>query len=184
MKQRFYHKTEGQNVVLIAGILALLIGMAALAVDLGVTYAEQRNIVRGTNAASLAGMNRLISGGRDADVARAIYESLRSNGIPVTPPGEAPQPGDRSFEAIYLGSDGAPIPGACSRVGACGSQRPEGVKYIQISLAGEVETYFCAPLRSERVAGRRYRLRQCRRVRNRVLPVRRALDGRRAACVR
>jgi len=93
MKQRFYHKTEGQNVVLIAGILALLIGMAALAVDLGVTYAEQRNIVRGTNAASLAGMNRLISGGRDADVARAIYESLRSNGIPVTPPGEAPQPG-------------------------------------------------------------------------------------------
>jgi hypothetical protein len=142
MKQRFYHKTEGQNVVLIAGILALLIGMAALAVDLGVTYAEQRNIVRGTNAASLAGMNRLISGGRDTDVARAIYESLRSNGIPVTPPGEAPQPGDRSFEAIYLGSDGAPIPGACSRVGACGSQRPEGVKYIQISLEGEVETYF------------------------------------------
>jgi len=142
MKQRFYHKTEGQNVVLIAGILALLVGMAALAVDLGVTYAEQRNIVRGTNAASLAGMNRLISGGRDVDVARAIYESLRSNGIQVTPPGEAPQPGDRSFEAIYLGSDGAPIPGACSRVGACGSQRPEGVKYIQISLTGEVETYF------------------------------------------
>lgn len=143
MKQRFtYHKTEGQNVILLAGILALLIGMAALAVDLGVTYAEQRNIVRGTNAASLAGMNRLISGGRDADVARAIYESLRSNGIPITPPGEAPQPGDRSFEAIYLGSDGAPIPGACSRVGACGSQRPEGVKYIQIRLDGEVETYF------------------------------------------
>lgn len=143
MKQRFFHhKTEGQNVILLAGILALLIGMAALAVDLGVTYAEQRNIVRGTNAASLAGMNRLISGGRDADVARAIYESLRSNGIPVTPPGEAPQPGDRSFEAIYLGSDGAPIPGACSRVGACGSQRPEGVKYIQINLSGEVDTYF------------------------------------------
>lgn len=143
MKQRFlHHKTEGQNVILLAGILALLIGMAALAVDLGVTYAEQRNVVRGTNAASLAGMNRLISGGRDADVARAIYESLRSNGIPVTPPGEAPQPGDRSFEAIYLGSDGSPIPGACSRVGACGSQRPEGVKYIQISLSGEVDTYF------------------------------------------
>ncbi|MGQ9547066.1 MAG: VWA domain-containing protein [Roseiflexus sp.] len=143
MKQRFlHHKTEGQNVILLAGILALLIGMAALAVDLGVTYAEQRNIVRVTNAASLAGMNRLIGGGRDADVARAIYESLRSNGIPVTPPGEAPQPGDRAFEAIYLGSDGSPIPGACSRVGACGSQRPEGVKYIQISLSGEVETYF------------------------------------------
>lgn len=143
MKQRIrYHKTEGQNIVLLAGILALLVGMAALAVDLGVTYAEQRNIVRGTNAASLAGMNRLISGGRDVDVARAIYESLRSNGIQVTAPDEAPQPGDRAFEAIYLGSDGAPIPGACSRVGACGSQRPQGVKYIQIDLKGNVDTYF------------------------------------------
>ncbi|MDW8055063.1 MAG: Tad domain-containing protein, partial [Anaerolineae bacterium] len=82
MKRRFiYHKAEGQNVILLAGILVLLVGMAALAVDLGVTYAEQRNIVRGANAASLAGMNRLISGGRDVDVARAIYESLRSNGI-------------------------------------------------------------------------------------------------------
>ncbi len=143
MKRRFlHHRTEGQNIVLLAGILALLVGMAALAVDLGVTYAEQRNIVRGTNAASLAGMNRLISGGRDADVARAIYESLRSNGIQVTAPGESPQPGDRAFEALYLGSDGAPIPGGCSRVGACGSQRPQGVKYIQIDLSGDVDTYF------------------------------------------
>ena len=143
MKQRFrHHRTEGQNVILLAGILALLVGMAALAVDLGVTYAEQRNIVRGTNAASLAGMNRLISGGRDIDVARAIYESIRSNGIQVTAPDGSPQPGDRRFEATYLGSDGMPIPGACSRVGACGSQRPQGVKYIQISLDGEVDTYF------------------------------------------
>ncbi len=143
MKKRLlHHRTEGQNVVLLAGILALLVGIAALAVDLGVTYAEQRNIVRGVNAASLAGMNRLISGGRDVDVARAIYESLRSNGIPVTAPGESPQPGDRAFEALYLGSDGAPIPGGCSRVGACGSQRPQGVKYIQIDLKGDVDTYF------------------------------------------
>jgi len=143
MRTRFtHHKTEGQSVVLIVAVLTLLIGMAALAVDLGVTYAEQRNIVRGTNAASLAGMNRLISGGRDADVARAIFESLRSNGVQVTAPGEAPQPGDRSFEAFYLGADGAQIAGACGRVGACGSQRPQGVKYIQIRLDGQVDTYF------------------------------------------
>lgn len=115
--------------------------MAALAVDLGLTYAEQRNIVRGANAAALAGMNRLISSRRDADVERAIYESLRSNGIQVTARGESPQPGDRAFEALYLGSDGAPIPGGCSRVGACGGF-PEGVKYIQISLSGDVDTYF------------------------------------------
>lgn len=143
MKKRLlHHKTAGQSIPLLAGILALLVGMAALAVDLGVTYAEQRNIVRGVNAASLAGMNRLISGGRDVDVARAIYESLRSNGVQVTAPGESPQPGDRTFEALYLGSDGAPIPGECSRVGACGSQRPQGVKYIQINLSGNVDTYF------------------------------------------
>lgn len=143
MKTRFTrHKTEGQSVILIAVVLTVLIGMAALAVDLGVTYAEQRNIVRGTNAASLAGMNRLISGGRDADIARAIFESLRSNGVQVTAPGEAPQPGDRTFEALYLGADGAPIAGACSRVGACGSQRPQGVKYIEIRLDGLVDTYF------------------------------------------
>ncbi len=138
MKQRFYHKTEGQNLILIAGVLALLFGMAALAVDLGVTYAEQRNVVRGVNAASLNGMNRLISGGRDGEVEDAIVASLRSNGVPVTPRNEAPQPGDYPFEAIYLGGDGA----ALGRVGYYGDFPPQETRYIQVRVDGKVETFF------------------------------------------
>jgi hypothetical protein len=138
MKRRFYHRTEGQNVILIAGVLALLVGMAALAVDLGITYAEQRNVVRGVNAASLNGMNRLISGGRDGEVEDAIIASLRSNGVPVTPRNEAPQPGDYPFEAIYLSGDGVAI----GRVGNYGDFPPAATKYIQVRVDGKVETFF------------------------------------------
>jgi hypothetical protein len=121
-------------------MLAVLLGMVALAVDVGNSYAEQRNVVRGTNAAALAGMSTLLSGGNDSDVANAIERSLNSNGIQVAD--GAPSGDARAMRAIYLGADGRQIPGGCSVVGSCGSQKPEGVRYIQVDVSGRVDTYF------------------------------------------
>ncbi|HMO57493.1 MAG TPA: Tad domain-containing protein [Roseiflexaceae bacterium] len=134
------HRARGQSIPLIGAMIAVLFGMVALAVDVGNNYAEQRSVVRGTNAAALAGMSTLLAGGNDSDVANAIERSLNSNGIQVT--NGAPSGDLRTLRAIYLGADGRQIPGGCSIVGTCGSQIPEGVKYIQVDVSGSVETYF------------------------------------------
>jgi hypothetical protein len=135
------HKSRGQAIPLIAVMLVVLFGMVALAVDVGNTYAEQRNIVRGTNAASLAGMNKYLTGGTDGDVRKAIEQSLISNGVPVTAYGAAPQAGERTITAKYLDASGSVI-ASCSEVGACGAQKVNGVKYIRVDVSGEVDTYF------------------------------------------
>lgn len=141
MQASLHHKTQGQSIPLIAAMLVVLFGMVALAVDVGQTYAEQRNIVRGSNAASLAGMNQFLNGGTDADVRRAIEQSLIANGVRVTPYGQAPQPGDRTVTAQYLDAAGTLI-GSCPEIGACGTTKVDGVKYIRVNVDGKVETYF------------------------------------------
>lgn len=139
--RRAQHRERGQAVPLIAVMLVVLFGMVALAVDVGNTYAEQRNIVRGTNAAALAGMNMYLSGGTDSDVRRAIEQSLITNGVQVTTYGQVPQAGSRSVRAQYLDASGSVI-STCSEVGACGAQRVEGAQYIRVDVGGEVDTYF------------------------------------------
>jgi hypothetical protein len=141
MQASLKHKAHGQSIPLIAAMLVVLFGMVALAVDVGQTYAEQRNIVRGTNAASLAGMNRYLTGGTDADVRKAIEQSLLANGVRVTPYGAAPQPGDRTVKAEYLDAAGSRI-ASCPEVGACGTQKVDGVKYIRVDVDGKVQMYF------------------------------------------
>ncbi len=139
------HSTRGQSVPLIAAMLAVLLGMTALAVDVGSREAEQRNIVRGTNAAAISGMTSLLNGGRDGDVEAAVRRSLHTNGIRVVggvTGGEAPAEGDRELNAIYLGEDARQIGGPCGTVGACDTQIPNGVKYIQVDVNGVVNTSF------------------------------------------
>ena len=45
---------EGVVLVLVAGLLVVLLGMAALAVDLGSLYSERRQLRNGADAAALA----------------------------------------------------------------------------------------------------------------------------------
>jgi hypothetical protein len=141
MQASLQHKAHGQSIPLIAAMLVVLFGMVALAVDVGQTYAEQRNIVRGTNAASLAGMNRFLSGGTDRDVRRAIEQSLIANGVPVAAYGQAAQAGQRTVKAEYWGANGERIT-SCPEVGACGTQRVPDVKYIRVYVDGKVTTFF------------------------------------------
>src|SRR5215207_6094171 len=96
--------------------------MVGLSVDVGNTYAQNRNAVRSTNAAVLAGMDRLITSGKtsnsaalDVSIGDAIRASFKSNGItaqidPITPLG----PGERRILAYYLDSSGNPLGESCT----------------------------------------------------------------------
>lgn len=74
-------RAAGQSIPLIALLIVVLIGAVGLAVDVGNDYAQQRNTVRGTNAAALAGMNAMIQGVSDQAVGQVIQQSLKSNKI-------------------------------------------------------------------------------------------------------
>lgn len=146
-------KASGQSIPLIALMIVVLIGMVGLSVDVGNQYAQQRTVVRAVNSASLAGMNTLIQGGSDQNIASALRESLKSNGVNVAGdpigPGEgegtpAPTTDSRQMFAYYLGPDGRVL-NSC-QIGQC-STVPPGVTYIQVRVDGNVETYFA------RVAG-------------------------------
>ena len=150
MKARLIRgKTSGQSLPLIALMIVVLVAMVGLAVDVGNTYAAQRNTVRATNAAALAGMTNLINGGSDDSVYTMISQSLVSNGIAVAARNSQPGPGERTLVANYLDASGNPI-AACPNVGSCGSVSPSqlGVTYIRVNVVGQVDTYFA------RVVGR------------------------------
>lgn len=145
MKARLFRsKRQGQSIILIALIIVVLVGMVGLSVDVGNTYAQNRNAVRSTNAAALAAMDKLIRGGADSDVGAVIKASFQSNGITAQiDPSASPQPGERRILARYLDSNGNQL-GACT-VGSCGTV-PANVAYIQVNTTGTVDTYFARVL--------------------------------------
>jgi hypothetical protein len=142
MKARLIRKKAGgQSIALIALMIVVLFAMVGLAVDVGNTYAEQRNTVRATDAASIAGMNALINGSDDATVYSVIVQSLSSNNIQVAEQGTQPEQGERVLEANYLDSSGNPI-ASCPYIGSCGSTVPQGVTYLRVNVGGKVDTFF------------------------------------------
>jgi len=146
MKARLFHsKRQGQSIIIIALIIVVLVGMVGLSVDVGNTYAQNRNAVRATNAAALAAMDRLIRHGNDSSIGSVIVASFKSNGITAQiNPAAAAQPGERLIQARYLDSNGNPLGGGCN-IGSCGSV-PTNVTYIQINTTGRVDTYFARVL--------------------------------------
>jgi len=145
MKARLvYSKRQGQSIIIIALIIVVLVGMVGLSVDVGNTYAQNRNAVRATDAAALAAMDKLIRGGDDTSIGKVIVASFKSNGITAQiDPTIAAQPGERDIKARYLDSNGNWI-GSCY-IGSCGSV-PTNVTYIQINTTGKVDTYFARVL--------------------------------------
>jgi hypothetical protein len=132
---------------LIALMIVVLVAMVGLAVDVGNTYAEQRNTQRATNAAALAGMGNLIRGGDDNSVYSVIKSSLTSNNIHVAAGAHA-ESGERVVDANYLDASGNPLT-ACPNVGSnCTATQLQGAKYIRVNVSGKVDTFFA------RVVGR------------------------------
>jgi hypothetical protein len=140
----FQAKSHGQSIPIIALILVVLFAMVGLSVDVGNTYAQNRNAVRSTNAAVLAGMDRLIRDGEqasDVSIGKAIQASFKSNGITAQiDPTVALGAGERRISAYYLDSSGNPLGESCT-IGKCGGV-PKDVAYIQVKTEGTVDTYF------------------------------------------
>jgi hypothetical protein len=149
MNARFIRsRAKGQSMPLIALMIVVLVAMVGLAVDVGNTYAEQRNTVRASNAAAVAAMNSLIGGGDDTAVYGVLVNSLKSNKITVAAAGSAPQAGERVLVANYLDAGGNPL-SACPNVGSnCSAATLQSARYIRVDVSGKVETYFA------RVVGR------------------------------
>lgn len=116
--RHLHNKEPGQSVPFIALIIVVLLGMVGLAVDVGNTYAEQRDTVRASNAAALAGMTSLMKGGNDGDVRKAIIASLKSNGIEPASTSTGLTADTRKLDAYYLGADGNPL--LSCNIGSCG----------------------------------------------------------------
>jgi hypothetical protein len=147
MKKRLYRsKASGQSIPLLAVMIAVLFGMAALALDVGNTYAQQREAVRATDAASLEGINKVIENESDISVRDQILNSFKSHKIDAT--FGAPAAGQMQIQADYLDASGTPIPncpvGSCSKY----DQIRSNITYIRVQIDGKVETYFA------RLAGR------------------------------
>ncbi|MBC8160791.1 MAG: Tad domain-containing protein, partial [Roseiflexaceae bacterium] len=108
MNALFRSRSPGQSIPLIAIMLVVLFGLVGLSVDVGNTYAEQRNVVRATNAAALAGIDAVIRGSNDPTVAKIINESLMANGMRLqgasTSTGEDSNgvTGNRTVRAYYM----------------------------------------------------------------------------------
>lgn len=147
MKQLVKQRNSGQSLPLIALMIVVLFAFVALSVDVGNTYAQQRATVRATNAAALAALDGVIKGYSDESIAKIIRESLKSNGIVLDDNSATDANGDpiqttqdgRTVRAYYMDVDGRPI-GAC-QIGVCATV-PSQVNYVQVSVNGEVQTYF------------------------------------------
>lgn len=137
-KKLFYAKSDGQSIPVLALILVVLFGMAALALDVGNTYAEQREVVRATNAAALEAMDAVNNNLSDSKVRERIYNSLQSHNIPVAMDSTAP--GLMNVEAYYFNASGKR---ECEgQIGSCANINREKVSYVRVAVDGKVDTYF------------------------------------------
>ncbi|NJM05588.1 VWA domain-containing protein [Candidatus Gracilibacteria bacterium] len=128
-----HHKTSGQAIPLIALMIVILVAMVGLSVDVGNTYAEERQAVAASNAASLAGMDVVIKNGRNAEVREAVISSLESNGMAL-----GKENGQVEWTAEYLDAKG-------DKLGAItddSNSPPDNVSYIKVTLNGKVDTFF------------------------------------------
>jgi hypothetical protein len=115
-------RQSGQALVLVALWLTVLLGFAALAVDVGRFYAERRYLQNAADAAVLAAANKLIAGGSVAEAETAARDSLDANfatdptGNPPAQPSALPIYADgHAGEADYL-VDGVLVTSAEVRV--------------------------------------------------------------------
>ncbi|HEU4328190.1 MAG TPA: vWA domain-containing protein [Roseiflexaceae bacterium] len=136
----FRRKAKGQSIPLIALMIVVIVAMVGLSVDVGGAYAEQRSAVRAANAAAIAGMRIVTRNGNDSNVATAILESLKTNGIYASNLDSAITADTRKVTAFYLDGDGNPMFGGCA-IGTCGNTL-QGVQYIEVRIEGYTETNF------------------------------------------
>lgn len=132
-------KAAGQSIILIAFIIAVLVGMVGLSVDVGNAYAEQRAAQRAANSAAIKGADSLIKGRSDDDIYKDLIQTLEANGMNMAPKGSAAEGGQTALTAFYLDEKGNVV----GPVGGTSGSRPpsKDVTYVQVTLNGKTTTY-------------------------------------------
>jgi Mg-chelatase subunit ChlD len=131
-------KEAGQSIVLIALVIAVLVGLAGLSVDVGEAYAAQRAAQRAVNSAAIKGVDSLIRGRADQTIYKDMMDTLRANGIDIVERGAEAGPGETRMSASYLNDEGDKI----GEVGDMPGSTFNGAKisYIHVELKGTTET--------------------------------------------
>ena len=144
MKRRLRTKRDpGQSIVLIALILAVLIGIVALSVDVGNAYAQQRAAQRAADSASLEGMRVVIANGTQRQVLTSVSNTLTAHNVPfdaqkINSTDPTPQ-GLRGVKVYFVLGDAN---GSIVSVGNNDSITPNNVRYLQVKLSGTERTTF------------------------------------------
>lgn len=135
-KKLHYTKSRGQSIPLLALMLVVLFGMAALALDVGNTYAQQREVVRAANSAALEAMDAVNDKLTDRKIYERVYNSLVSQGMNIVETVTGPD--QMTFEAYYFDANGKRL----CQVGFCDNFDRRQVSYVRVSVDGKVGAYF------------------------------------------
>jgi len=130
-------RAHGQSIPLIALAIVIVVAMVGLSVDVGNTFARERQVVAASNAASVAGMNAYLDSTGlppSSAVYNAINQSLQANGVNPSTPG-------LTISRTYLDIKGEPIAGN-SEIRDEVRAAPANVAYVEVKVTGTVDTYF------------------------------------------
>ncbi len=128
---RRFRDESGQTLILIAAALVVLLGFLALAVDLGMLYAERRAMQNAADAGALAGARAMCGGGNVEAEARKFAEANGATTVDVRVQGNeivvwASEQVDFYFagvlgEQFRRGDASAVAASACGSAGSAGS---------------------------------------------------------------
>ncbi len=103
---------SGQTLIMFALGLAVLLGMAAMTIDVGLAYVARRDMQNAADAAALAGADVLLEGQSSVLAANAARDIALQNGyanaatdVTVTiniPPTSGPHSGDSDFVEVII----------------------------------------------------------------------------------
>ena len=116
---------RGQAIVLIAIMLAVVVGMAALAIDGARAYALRRDLQAAVDGAALAAADNFQQTGSYVSAEQAATANFGANARLYNSPACAPaygSPGASSFTVTCTYSEGAVLTQVVSALGAAGSQ--------------------------------------------------------------
>lgn len=130
---------NGQAIVLIAIMIAVLVGMAALAIDGSRAYTLRRNLQNAVDAAALAAADNLQQTGSYSQAEQAATASFSANRRLYTAPACAPgygTPGAGPLTVTCTYSDGTVLAQVVSDLGPPGSQfRMTATRSLQLQFA-------------------------------------------------
>jgi len=127
-------------------MIVVLVAVIGLSVDAGNTYAEQRELVAATNAASLVGMQTYLAGSdqgvTQGEIRFAIEESLKTNGLILA----ENDPAQRNIVIKALAADGTVLvelpPNPNDDPAQNPTQMRPDISYFEVQTDGNVDTFF------------------------------------------